>query len=391
MVGLNLTTALEQIKEEMNKRSSDEGETVPKQGLMGSAIGGNDKPSPFSVILDSLSRLKEKREISQKELSRYQSQRPMSFAGAAVPEITDEDLRKFQSDARINPMNFSGSIIKERDILESDIMKDVRADAAEKLVEEEPTVDIAKAIEQDQLGLMVKPVQKDLISGADKKGEKASLSNQKLTVQYLEDNFVDTYLTEHEGTTAHASLEGGRRTGAYGVKNIPKGMSRSDYSSDAEFAAAVSLYHYQKVQRKYNTLDKAKLWKSFPPSAQMAILDLQFNVGTVGQTPTKTNLKDSLENTLEFVGMTAKDGTKGSLMSLAKRRALNWNKVTKDSSSLTPIKTIKQIPTSSGGTRFEFIDKDDNIVYDFSNGRTPIKLDRSGNTTILTTTREETL
>jgi hypothetical protein len=391
MVGLNLTTALEQIKEEMNKRSSDEGETVPKQGLMGSAIGGNDKPSPFSVILDSLSRLKEKREISQKELSRYQSQRPMSFAGAAVPEITDEDLRKFQSDARINPMNFSGSIIKERDILESDIMKDVRADAAEKLVEEEPTVDIAKAIEQDQLGLMVKPVQKDLISGADKKGEKASLSNQKLTVQYLEDNFVDTYLTEHEGTTAHASLEGGRRTGAYGVKNIPKGMSRSDYSSDAEFAAAVSLYHYQKVQRKYNTLDKAKLWKSFPPSAQMAILDLQFNVGTVGQTPTKTNLKDSLENTLEFVGMTAKDGTKGSLMSLAKRRALNWNKVTEDSSSLTPIKTIKQIPTSSGGTRFEFIDKDDNIVYDFSNGRTPIKLDRNGNTTILTATREETL
>ena len=161
MVGLNLTTALEQIKEEMNKRSSDEGETVPKQGLMGSAIGGNDKPSPFSVILDSLSRLKEKREISQKELSRYQSQRPISFAGAAVPEITDEDLRKFQSDARINPMNFSGSIIKERDILESDIMKDVRADAAEKLVEEEPTVDIAKAIEQDQLGLMVKP-SKDL-------------------------------------------------------------------------------------------------------------------------------------------------------------------------------------------------------------------------------------
>ena len=151
MVGLNLTTALEQIKEEMNKRSSDEGETVPKQGLMGSAIGGNDKPSPFSMILDSLSRLKEKREISQKELSRYQSQRPMSFAGAAVPEITDEDLRKFQSDARINPMNFSGSIIKERDILESDIMKDVRADAAEKLVEEEPTVDIAEAIEQDQI------------------------------------------------------------------------------------------------------------------------------------------------------------------------------------------------------------------------------------------------
>ncbi len=165
MVGLNLTTALEQIKEEMNKRSSDEGETVPKQGLMGSAIGGNDKPSPFSVILDSLSRLKEKREISQKELSRYQSQRPMSFAGAAVPEITDEDLRKFQSDARIKPMNFSGSVVRERDFVESDIVKDVRADAAEKLVEE------------SQNGLMTKPTsssQKEVLSAMGSDVNKAT-------------------------------------------------------------------------------------------------------------------------------------------------------------------------------------------------------------------------
>ena len=170
MVGLNLTTALDQIKEEMRNRSSTEGDTIAKQGLMGSALVGNDKPNPFSVILDSLSRLKEKREITQKELSRYQSPRPMSFAGAAVPEVTDEDLRKFQKDARIKPMNFSRSIIKERDFVESDIMKDVRADAAEKLVEETPAVDITKAIEQDQIeqqdtstlkgnevGLMAKP------------------------------------------------------------------------------------------------------------------------------------------------------------------------------------------------------------------------------------------
>ena len=172
MVGLNLLTAIDQIKEEMNSRSSTDSDTTAKQGLMGSALGNNDKPSPFSVILDSLSRLKEKREITQKELSRYNPQLPMSFAGAAVPEITDEDLRRFQSDARIKPMNFSGSVMKERDIIESDIMKDVRADAAEKLVEEEeiPTLDIAAAIEQDQVeqqdtstlkgsqaGLMAKP------------------------------------------------------------------------------------------------------------------------------------------------------------------------------------------------------------------------------------------
>jgi len=163
MVGLNLLTAIDQIKEEMNSRSSTDSDTTAKQGLMGSALGNNDKPSPFSVILDSLSRLKEKREITQKELSKYQSPRPMSFAGAAVPEITDEDLRKFQNDARIKPMNFSGSVMKERDILESDIMKDVRADAAEKLVEEEaPAVDIAKAIAQDQAGLMSKPSSLDL-------------------------------------------------------------------------------------------------------------------------------------------------------------------------------------------------------------------------------------
>jgi len=169
MVGLNLTTALEQIKEEMRNISSTEGDTIAKQGLMGSALGGNDKPNPFSVILDSLSRLKEKREITQKELSRYNPPRPRSFSSAAVPEITDEDLRKFQSDARINPMNFSGSIIKERDIQESDIMKDVRADAAEKLVEETPTAveEIPTLVKESQNGLMTKPTsssQKEVLS-----------------------------------------------------------------------------------------------------------------------------------------------------------------------------------------------------------------------------------
>jgi muramidase (phage lysozyme) len=171
MVGLNLLTAIDQIKEEMNSRTSTDDKTIDKQGLMGSTSEGNDKPNPFSVILDSLSKLKEKREITQKELSRYQSPRPMSFAGAAVPEITDEDLRKFERDARIKPLNFSGSVVRERDFVESDIMKDVRADAAEKLVEEKPAVDITKAIEQDQIeqqdistlkgnkvGLMAKPV-----------------------------------------------------------------------------------------------------------------------------------------------------------------------------------------------------------------------------------------
>jgi muramidase (phage lysozyme) len=171
MVGLNLLTAIDQIKEEMNNRTSTDDKTIAKQGLMGSTSEGNDKPNPFSVILDTLSKLKEKREITQKELSRYQSPRPMSFAGAAVPEITDEDLRKFERDARIKPLNFSGSVVRERDFVESDIMKDVRADAAEKLVEEKPAVDITKAIEQDQIeqqdistlkgnkvGLMAKPV-----------------------------------------------------------------------------------------------------------------------------------------------------------------------------------------------------------------------------------------
>tara|TARA_R110001592_G_scaffold356919_1_gene659454 strand:+ start:2373 stop:3692 length:1320 start_codon:yes stop_codon:yes gene_type:complete len=165
MVGLNLTTALEQIKEEMRNRSSTEGDTIAKQGLMGSTLGGNDKPNPFSVILNSLSRLKEKREITQKELSRYNPPRPRSFSSAAVPEITDEDLRKFQSDARINPMNFSGSIIKERDLQESDIMKDVRADAAENFVEE------------SQNGLMTKPTsssQKEVLSNMGSDVNKAT-------------------------------------------------------------------------------------------------------------------------------------------------------------------------------------------------------------------------
>jgi predicted chitinase len=169
MVGLNLLTAIDQIKEEMNSRTSTDDKTIDKQGLMGSTSEGNDKPNPFSVILDSLSKLKEKREITQKELSRYQSPRPMSFAGAAVPEITDEDLRKFERDARIKPMNFSGSVVRERDFVESDIMKDVRADAAERLVEETPAAveETPTLVKESQNGLMIKPTsssQKEALS-----------------------------------------------------------------------------------------------------------------------------------------------------------------------------------------------------------------------------------
>jgi hypothetical protein len=97
-----------------------------------------------------------------------------------------------------------------------------------------------------------------------------------------------------------------------------------------------------------------------------------------------------MKNTLEFVGMTTKAKEKVSLISLAKRRAWNWNKAAGDIGEKT-ITKIKQIPTASGGTKFEYLDKDDNVVHSFTTSRKAVKLSSKGVATGLTETREITV
>ena len=196
------------------------------------------------------------------------------------------------------------------------------------------------------------------------------------------DDFAEVYLKEHEGLKSHKSLEGGKDTAALGVK-FSLGLKRSDYKSDAEFAGAVALKHRDKAKAKFG---KAK-WDKLPESVKFAMTDLNYNTGTVGSSGSKKDTTSAMKNTLDFIGMTTKAGDKASLISLAKRRAWNWNKAAADIGE-SRIAKIKQIPTPNGGTKFEYLDSDGGVVHSTTTSRTPVKLNNSGVATTLTSTRE---
>ena len=223
-----------------------------------------------------------------------------------------------------------------------------------------------------------------------------------MTFGKLKKDFVVGYLAGHEGIDPHKSVEGGKDTAAYGVKNS-LGIKRSDYKSgsegDKDFAAAVALKHYETTETKFKTpkvdrfgrsRDNSSVWEELGEEGRYALTDLHFNTGTVGSSAADGNAKDAITNTLNYVGMTTKDKkTKGSLFSLAKRRAENWNKAA-DNLGLTKIDKIQQIPRAGGGTIMKYLDSEGNVVHEVSTGRKPIKiLDQEGNYEILTTTREE--
>ena len=196
------------------------------------------------------------------------------------------------------------------------------------------------------------------------------------------DNYAKVYLTEHEGLKPHKSLEGGKDTAALGVK-FSLGLKRKDYNSDEQFAAAVALKHRDKAKAKFG----AAKWDKLPDSVKFAMTDLNYNTGTVGSSGQKADATAAMKNTLDFVGMTTKAGEKASLISLAKRRAWNWNKAASDIGE-SKIAKIKQIPTDGGGTKFEYLDSDGGVIHSTTTSRKPVKLNKSGTATTLTTTRE---
>lgn len=214
----------------------------------------------------------------------------------------------------------------------------------------------------------------------DSKGETPVTDFQKYTTEYAE-----TYLAQHEGLKPHKSLEGGKDTAALGVK-FSLGLKREDYKTDAGFAAAVALKHRDKAKAKFKEAD----WEALPDSVKYAIVDLNYNTGGIGSTADKTSTVDKMKNTLDFIGMTTKEGEKASLISLAKRRAWNWNKAAEDIGQ-SKIAKIKQIPTDSGGTKFEYLDEEGNIIHSLITSRSPVILSSNGTATTLTTTRELTL
>ena len=100
------------------------------------------------------------------------------------------------------------------------------------------------------------------------------------------------------------------------------------------------------------------------------------------------NAKDAITNTLNYIIMTTKDKTKVSLVSLAKRRAENWNKAA-DELGLTKIDKIQQMLREGGGTIMKYLDSEGNVVHKVSTSRIPVTLKEDGDYDVLTTTREE--
>ena len=227
-------------------------------------------------------------------------------------------------------------------------------------------------------GLMSPDVKTD--TTIEKKDETVS------ELQTYKTDYAEVYLKLHEGVKAHKSKEGGKDTAAYGVK-FSEGLNRKDYTSDSEFAAAVALKHKDKVIDEFDEAKRIDTWNTLADSVKYAIVDLRFNNGTIGTTAKKATTEDMLKNTLAYIGMTTKAKEKVSLISLAKRRAWNWNKTISDT-GLDEIKKIKQIPTAAGGTKFEYLDKDGKIIETVTTSRKPVKLDEQGVATTLTKTRE---
>ena len=195
----------------------------------------------------------------------------------------------------------------------------------------------------------------------------APQSTGEVSSEWSATNFTRDILGRFEGTESHTSLEGGKDTAAYGVK-FSLGLNRNDYRSDLDFAAAVAQKHYNTAASKFSS--EGRSLSDLPISVQNAVVDLQYNVGTIGSTAQKGTPVDMMRNTLDFIGVTTSDGTKGSLLSLARRRAENWNRAAADL-GVSTIASIEQVPYR-GGTEFRYLDADGNVVHSQTTSRVPI-------------------
>ena len=203
--------------------------------------------------------------------------------------------------------------------------------------------------------------------GATPVSQQQEMPTEETSTEWNATTFTRDILGRFEGTEAHASVEGGRDTAAYGVK-YSLGLNRDDYDSDLDFAAAVAQKHYDSTASRFSSAGRNL--SDLPTSVQNAVVDLHYNVGSIGSTAEKETPVDMMRNTLDFIGATTSDGTRGSVLSLARRRAENWNSAASDL-GVSRISSIEQIPTNNG-TEFRYLDADGNVVHRTTTSRTPI-------------------
>ena len=173
-------------------------------------------------------------------------------------------------------------------------------------------------------------------------------------------------LAGFEGTKAHTSLEGGKTTGAFGIKDA-KGLVRLPREGDKEFAGRVVDVHKKEVERKVGK----KEWGAMPEGVRQAVLDLKFNVGSVGKKLVAAikggDPKSAMLETLDTVSSTMqssegefKKGDRIVSPGLAKRRAAGWNLA-------FPERKIKEVVFEEKGNRTKVTYlADDGEVFSYS-------------------------
>ena len=181
-------------------------------------------------------------------------------------------------------------------------------------------------------GIPIINVKQALLRATTSQGVKAKLLEG---VQVQERGFSDSFmgrLAGFEGTKAHTSLEGGKTTGAFGIKDA-KGLVRLPREDDKEFARRVVGVHKKEVEGKIGR----KEWLALPEGVKQAVLDLKFNVGSlgsklIGAAKKGGDPKSVMLETLDTVSSTMlsakgdfKKGDKVVSPGLAKRRAAGWN------------------------------------------------------------------
>lgn len=365
--------AREAIQPEMYKLAKDSAYEVSQARQMAGITrslteGGGEigrKPLPEGTTLRPVARppMTTLRDVTGTDEGKLDNEQPLRDLASAVAneQISSEELEPVAKDEADEVIN---TLVEQLTNTRITAGKDVEEPAP--VTAETETTEVATP----SGGLMSRRL--------DEKGKALPITE----LRNYTDNYAQVYLKEHEGLKPHKSLEGGKDTAALGVK-FSLGLKRKDYSSDAEFAGAVALKHRDKAKAKFG---EAK-WDKLPESVKFAMTDLNYNNGTIGASGDKADATAAMKNSLAFIGMTTKAGEKASLISLAKRRAWNWNKAASDIGE-KEITKIKQIPTDSGGTKFEYLDASGNVIHSVSSSRKPVKLNNNGVATVLTATRE---
>ena len=372
---------MQDIEKKIQSYLSEEDKPVEPKGMLERKNSTNEIDGD-SVVADSLADLITK--ASDNKAKRY---RGMNFR-AERPRSSPEEINEFlanmkevnriapgfyyDKDDRNNPMNFSGSIVKED--RQTDALIDIAETALEQPVEI-PTLDIAEAIEQDQVE------QQDT---STLKGNEVGLM-AKPSSAVVKDTFVDTFVTamgKAETTTDHTDPLGIFTLG-YGILPATAKANGFDptetkYKDRSLLAKDVYGKMYQTAKTSY-----PDVFKGLTDSQKIGVMSLYINSGKLASGVVTALSKstpdfDGAKNSLASVVLGSPRNTDGSRKKdknnktiytsskgLSKRRAKEYNILMKSQTNFKPVKTIS-VEGTKAKPIFVWKDKDSKEVHRYT-------------------------